>query len=185
MASGLISVGDFHLFLARNGEPGVVAIILQRAELRSMGLDLEDGAFMAEIIQQVAGNTPKQLVISGNRRQSDYVYWVDTERRNIRVDSSEIPVIFNGKISEIRSWVDNPLAKYVRKVVQFRYRNGSKPGALRTIRVEKVNPSARGRGSLEGIDLDKVDLMAWKEGKSEGYRKYNIDSIQGEIKVLN
>jgi len=68
------------------------------------------------------------------------------------------------------------LKDIVQKVVQFKYLGGTKPGATRTVRVEKVTRHDN-VVYVEGLDLGVADLK-------EAYRRYVLNKIDGDIVVV-
>jgi hypothetical protein len=88
--------------------------------------------------------------------------------------------IFVGQLHEFTDWAAKTtgLEGLVKKVVQFKYNGGSAPGAVRTVRVERVGLDGDNKLHVEGLDLNVSDLK-------DAYRKYAADRIEGDITVVN
>lgn len=95
-------------------------------------------------------------------------------------NGQEKPPAFRGSLDDLAGWLDSAheLGHLAQKVVQFKYDGGSKPGSVRTVRVEDVERDANGALHICGIDLEKDDLK-------RAYRKYSYDKVDGKISVLN
>jgi hypothetical protein len=87
--------------------------------------------------------------------------------------------LFQGTLAEFYRWAETStgLESLKKKTVKFKYNGGSKPGAVRMVRIEEVE-RADGDVHICGYDLEKEDLKS-------GYRRYASAKIEGEISVLN
>jgi hypothetical protein len=98
----------------------------------------------------------------------------------VRNGQEKLTPEFRGSLDDLAGWLDSAheLGHIAQKVVQFKYDGGSKPGSVRTVRVEDVERDANGALHICGIDLEKDDLK-------HAYRKYSYDKVDGKISVLN
>jgi len=108
---------------------------------------------------------------------TDYQYRITCPRGaewNIAVANGP-RTLFSGTVAELGEWLEQKEEQdeILKKIVQFKYNGGTKPGALRTVRVEHVDDNY-----LEGFDLEKEDLV------NDGYRKYDQSKIVGNIYIL-
>ena len=100
--------------------------------------------------------------------------------------------LFQGLIDNFPEFLKTctALDHLVGKTVQFRYKGGSEPNEIRTVRVEQVSKAPGGYILIDGLDLAKLVLerVGGDTGGStvvtDGWRRYSTEKISGDIKVL-
>jgi hypothetical protein len=81
--------------------------------------------------------------------------------------------LFQGTLAEFYRWAETStgLESAQEEDVKFKYNGGSKPGAVRMVRIEEVE-RADGDVHICGYDLEKEDLKS-------GYRRYAVRENRG------
>ncbi len=188
VARGLES---FLVYWPHSGTPVNVAETL--AVVAKSGDCHDPGQVAADIVAAVSQAVRARLVCTTESEQkkfmarSDAYYVVATDTpvtTNVGVYQAlgtgiNGQTLFYGTIDKFREWAagHTGLEHVKGKVVQFKYKGGSHPGEVRTIRVEDI-VRENGGVNVVGYDLAVGDLK-------RGYRKYHAERIDGGITVIN
>jgi hypothetical protein len=180
--------GEFHVFLPTKGVPASVAGVL-RATWPKLGTAVYNAGeaaadFVAAISPAVRCRLSNYDAAYLDGRRLSYVVTVPYTHRphvlvQVRDGRHNVSTLFQGLLDEFATWAEKAsgLEWLLKKVVRFKYAGGSKPGAVRTVRVEEVDGSGT-ELSICGYDLEKDNLK-------EGYRRYAVAKIEGDITALN
>lgn len=182
---------SFHVYLPDQASLANVAGILRAVMADPANRAATNGQLAADFVAACNPAVRCRLVPGGPhladiQLEADHRVFVTQAARRATISVHKLTngavgrQLFSGTVEELSAWVQarTGLDHLVQKVVQFKYDGGSKPGAVRTVRVEDVERDANGHVSVCGYDLEKPDLK-------HGYRKYLRDRIAGDITVLN
>jgi hypothetical protein len=180
---------EFQVCLPSAAKPANVAGVLRAVAPKPGGSPVVCGEMMADFVAAVRPAVRCRLCKGGTSgltgKRLCYVFHATGEGHfssalvQLHEGQWNVSTLFQGSLAEFYRWAETStgLESLKKKTVRFKYNGGSKPGAVRMVRIEEVE-RADGDVHICGYDLEKEDLKS-------GYRRYASAKIEGEIAVLN